>query len=66
MKVLRVNKVTPVSQTDYLRMLGEALVQLDKVSAQVDIKGYQPKIVSELRDIQAAIHQTVSRKKELT
>jgi hypothetical protein len=65
MKVLRVNKVTPVSQTDYLRMLGEALVQLDKVSAQVDVVGYQPKIVSELRDIQAAIH-TMTRKKELT
>lgn len=27
MKVVRVNKVKPVSQTDYLRLLGEALVQ---------------------------------------
>jgi hypothetical protein len=29
MKVVRVNKVTPVSQTDYLRLLGEAMVQID-------------------------------------
>jgi hypothetical protein len=29
MKVVKVNKVTPVKQTDYLRILGEALVQVD-------------------------------------
>lgn len=29
MKVVRVNKVTPVSQTDYLRLLGEAMVHVD-------------------------------------
>jgi hypothetical protein len=29
MKVIKVNKVTPVKQTDYLRILGEAMVQVD-------------------------------------
>ena len=29
MKVIKVNKVTPVTQTDYLRILGEAMVQVD-------------------------------------
>jgi hypothetical protein len=29
MKVIKVNKVTPVTQVDYLRILGEAMVQVD-------------------------------------
>jgi hypothetical protein len=32
MKYLKVNKVTPVKQTDYLRILGEAMVQVDAKS----------------------------------
>jgi hypothetical protein len=32
MKVVKVNKVTPVKQTDYLRILGEAMVQADAKS----------------------------------
>jgi hypothetical protein len=32
MKVIKVNKVTPVKQTDYLRILGEAMVQVDAKS----------------------------------
>ena len=32
MKYIKVNKVTPVSQTDYLRILGEAMVQVNAQS----------------------------------
>ena len=32
MKYVKVNKVTPVSQTDYLRILGEAMVQVNAKS----------------------------------
>lgn len=41
MKVVKVNKVTPVSQTDYLRILGEALVQVHTPSAADERKAVQ-------------------------
>lgn len=41
MKVVKVNKVTPVSQTDYLRILGEALVHVDTPSAADERKAVQ-------------------------
>ncbi len=45
MKVVKVNKVTPVKQTDYLRILGEALAQVNAKSID---KSNPPLSVKEL------------------
>jgi hypothetical protein len=41
MKVVKVNKVTPVSQTDYLRILGEAMVQVHTPPSAEERKAVQ-------------------------
>lgn len=58
MKVLRVNKVAPVSQTDYLRMLGEALVQMEP-------KSYDKRTVDERKELHVALMSTLARKGEM-
>jgi len=58
MKILRVNKVTPVTQTDYLRMLGEAMVQ-------VEIKNPLTTSAQERKELQTALMDTLARKGEM-
>jgi len=58
MKVLRVNKVTPVTQTDYLRMLGEAMVQ-------VETKNPLTTSAQERKELQTALMDTLARKGEM-
>ena len=58
MKVLRVNKVTPVTQTDYLRMLGEAMVQ-------VETKNPLTTNAQERKALQTALMDTLARKGEM-
>ena len=58
MKVLRVNKVTPVTQTDYLRMLGEAMVQ-------VEHKNPLTPNAQERKEVQTALMDTLARKGEM-
>jgi hypothetical protein len=58
MKVKRVNKVTPVTQTDYLRMLGEAVVQIEP-------KNYDKRTVEERKELHVALMNTLARKGEM-
>jgi hypothetical protein len=58
MKILRVNKVTPVTQTDYLRMLGEAMVQ-------VETKNPLTTSAQERKELQTALMDTLARKGEM-
>ena len=58
MKILRVNKVTPVTQTDYLRMLGEAMVQ-------VETKNPQTTSAQERKELQIALMDMLVRKQEM-
>lgn len=58
MKVLRVNKVTPVTQTDYLRMLGEAMVQ-------VETKNPLTTNAQERKELQTALMDTLARKGDM-
>jgi hypothetical protein len=58
MKVKRVNKVTPVTQTDYLRMLGEVMVQIEP-------KEYDKRTVEERKELHVALMNTLARKGEM-
>jgi hypothetical protein len=57
-KVVRVNKVTPVTQTDYLRMLGEVMVQMEP-------KSYDKRTVDERKELHVALMSTLARKGEM-
>ena len=58
MKVKRVDKVTPVTQTDYLRMLGEVMVQIEP-------KNYDKRTVEERKELHVALMHTLARKGEM-
>jgi len=58
MKVKRVDKVTPVTQTDYLRMLGEVMVQIEP-------KNYDKRTVEERKELHVALMNTLARKGEM-
>jgi hypothetical protein len=58
MKVLRVNKVTPVTQTDYLLMLDEAMVQTQP-------KDTLTTSAQERKELQIALMDTLVRKQEM-
>ena len=57
--MVRVNKVTPVTQTDYLRMLGEVMVQIEP-------KSYDKRTVDERKELHVALMNTLARKGEMT
>lgn len=55
MKVVKVNKVTPVTQTDYLRILGEAMVQVDT-----------PHVAEERKAVQHELHRLIYNRTQTT
>ena len=56
MKVVKVNKVTPVTQTDYLRILGEALVQVDTTATTAE----------ERKAVQHELHRLIYNRTQTT
>jgi len=57
MKVVKVNKVTPVKQTDYLRILGEALVQVDANAGMT---------AAERKAVQHELHRLIYKRTQTT